>query len=52
MIYPPGIPILMAGERISQEVIDYWQFINNQPIIKIGTENSNQVYIMNRKEDN
>lgn len=52
MIYPPGIPIVMAGERISQEVIDYWQFINNQPIIKIGTENSNQVYIIDRKEEN
>ncbi|KAA1037730.1 aminotransferase class I/II-fold pyridoxal phosphate-dependent enzyme [Macrococcus equipercicus] len=49
MIYPPGIPIVMAGERISQDIVDYWQFINNQPIIKIGTENSNQVYIIEKR---
>ncbi len=49
MIYPPGIPIVMAGERITQEIIDYWQFINNQPILKIGTENSNQVYIVEKR---
>ncbi|WP_165981071.1 aminotransferase class I/II-fold pyridoxal phosphate-dependent enzyme [Macrococcus lamae] len=49
MIYPPGIPIVMAGECISQEIVDYWQFINNQPIIKIGTENSNQVYIIEKR---
>ena len=23
MAYPPGIPIIIAGERISQDIIDY-----------------------------
>ncbi|WP_414042403.1 aminotransferase class I/II-fold pyridoxal phosphate-dependent enzyme [Macrococcus sp. EM39E] len=49
MIYPPGIPILMAGERITQKTIDYWSFINNQPIIKIGAENKNEVFIIDHK---
>ncbi|UBH22026.1 aminotransferase class V-fold PLP-dependent enzyme [Macrococcus armenti] len=52
MIYPPGIPILMAGEMITQEVIDYWKFINDQPIIKIGAENNNEVFIIDKKGDN
>ncbi|MCE4957445.1 aminotransferase class I/II-fold pyridoxal phosphate-dependent enzyme [Macrococcoides caseolyticum] len=51
MIYPPGIPILMAGERITQKVIDYWSFINDQPIIKIGAENKNEVFIIDNKGD-
>ncbi|RXK17811.1 aminotransferase class V-fold PLP-dependent enzyme [Macrococcus sp. DPC7161] len=50
MIYPPGIPILMAGEVISQDVIDYWEFVNNQPIIKIGAENKNEIYIVEENE--
>ncbi|MCU7557841.1 aminotransferase class I/II-fold pyridoxal phosphate-dependent enzyme [Macrococcus capreoli] len=52
MIYPPGIPILMAGERITQKVIDYWSFINDQPIVKIGAENKNEVFIIDNKGDN
>lgn len=50
MIYPPGIPIVMAGELITQEIIDYWSYINDQPITKIGAENKNEVYIINRNE--
>lgn len=49
MIYPPGIPIVMAGERITQKIIDYWSFINDQPIIKIGAENKNEVFIIDNK---
>lgn len=52
MIYPPGIPILMAGERITQKTIDYWAFINDQPIIKIGAENKNEVFIIDNKGEN
>jgi len=30
MAYPPGIPIITPGERISHEIIEYIKFIKNQ----------------------
>ena len=33
MAYPPGIPILCPGERITQEVIDYAQTLNDEDAI-------------------
>ena len=27
MAYPPGIPIIIAGERISQDIIDHYRRI-------------------------
>ncbi len=46
MIYPPGIPILMPGEVITQEVIDYCEFLQHQDTIMIGTNHPNEVTVL------
>lgn len=38
MAYPPGIPIVTPGERISSEIIDYIRFIKNQHSMITDTE--------------
>ncbi|EOD01708.1 aminotransferase class I/II-fold pyridoxal phosphate-dependent enzyme [Caldisalinibacter kiritimatiensis] len=38
MAYPPGIPIVTPGERISKEIIDYIKFLKNQHSLLQGTE--------------
>lgn len=39
--YPPGIPILLPGERITQEIIDYIQDLKNRGIRITGQEGEN-----------
>jgi arginine/lysine/ornithine decarboxylase len=36
--YPPGIPLLMPGEVISAEMIDYVQYLRRQRIKIVGPE--------------
>ncbi|WP_099189569.1 aminotransferase class I/II-fold pyridoxal phosphate-dependent enzyme [Tepidibacter mesophilus] len=38
MAYPPGIPIITPGERISREIIEYIKFIKNQHSMMTDTE--------------
>ncbi|CAH2215443.1 aminotransferase class I/II-fold pyridoxal phosphate-dependent enzyme [Tepidibacter aestuarii] len=38
MAYPPGIPIITPGERISSEIIEYIKFIKNQHSMMTDTE--------------
>ncbi|MGK7943525.1 MAG: lysine decarboxylase, partial [Microcystaceae cyanobacterium] len=38
--YPPGIPVLMAGERISQEAIAYLQTLKQQGAMITGCSDS------------
>ncbi|WFD10177.1 aminotransferase class I/II-fold pyridoxal phosphate-dependent enzyme [Tepidibacter hydrothermalis] len=38
MAYPPGIPIITPGERISSEIIEYIKFIKNQHGMMTDTE--------------
>lgn len=38
MAYPPGIPIVTPGERISCEIIDYVKFLKSQNSMLTGTE--------------
>ncbi|MFY9175393.1 MAG: aminotransferase class I/II-fold pyridoxal phosphate-dependent enzyme [Peptococcia bacterium] len=38
MAYPPGIPIVCPGERITREVIDYVNVLRNEYAILQGTE--------------
>ncbi|MBS4535906.1 aminotransferase class I/II-fold pyridoxal phosphate-dependent enzyme [Clostridium sp. D2Q-14] len=37
--YPPGIPILVPGERITKEIIEYIKEINNAKIEILGLKN-------------
>jgi arginine/lysine/ornithine decarboxylase len=45
MAYPPGIPIVTPGERISKEIIDYIKFLKSQHSLIQGTEDPNAEYI-------
>jgi len=38
MAYPPGIPIVTPGERISKEIIEYVQFLKSQKSMLTGPE--------------
>jgi arginine/lysine/ornithine decarboxylase len=35
-VYPPGIPILIQGERISQNTVDYLHFLKTQRAVITG----------------
>jgi lysine decarboxylase len=41
MCYPPGIPILAPGERITEEVIQYIQYAKEKGSFLTGTEDLN-----------
>jgi arginine decarboxylase len=38
MSYPPGIPILAPGERITDEIIDYISYAKAKGCFLTGTE--------------
>jgi arginine/lysine/ornithine decarboxylase len=40
MVYPPGIPIITPGERISQQVIEYIEFLKTQDTIITGPDDA------------
>ncbi|MEK3886349.1 aminotransferase class I/II-fold pyridoxal phosphate-dependent enzyme [Bacillus sp. FSL K6-3431] len=41
MCYPPGIPILAPGERITEEILDYINYSKEKGCFLTGTEDSN-----------
>lgn len=45
MIYPPGIPLLMPGEVITEEIVAYFHYLQEQHTTVIGT-NSNKVIVV------
>jgi arginine/lysine/ornithine decarboxylase len=45
MSYPPGIPILAPGERITQEIIDYITYSKAKGCFLTGTEDMSVEYI-------
>lgn len=53
MCYPPGIPILAPGERITREIVDYIQFAKERGCSLQGTEDSevNHINVIERKEN-
>ncbi len=50
MAYPPGIPIFTPGERITQEVLDYIEFLRGQDTVITDLEDSSLTYINVIKE--
>lgn len=40
MVYPPGIPIITPGERISKEIIDYIEFLKTQDTVITGPDDA------------
>jgi arginine/lysine/ornithine decarboxylase len=36
MVYPPGIPLLIQGERISKDLVDYIFFLKGQKAVITG----------------
>lgn len=51
MAYPPGIPVLCPGERISQEIVDYVQKLKDTGLYVQGTEDPDVEYIKVVKEE-
>lgn len=53
MCYPPGIPIMAPGERITREIVDYIQFAKERGCSLQGTEDPevNHINVIKRKED-
>jgi len=53
MCYPPGIPILAPGERITREIVDYIQFAKERGCSLQGTEDLevNHINVIERKEN-
>jgi len=52
MAYPPGIPVLCPGERITQEIVDYVEKLKNTGLYVQGTEDPEVEYIkVVREED-
>ena len=41
MCYPPGIPILAPGERITPEILDYIRYSKERGCVMTGTEDMN-----------
>ena len=53
MRYPPGIPIVAPGERITREIVDYIQFAKERGCSLQGTEDPevNHINVIKRKEN-
>ena len=51
MCYPPGIPILAPGERITREIVDYIQFAKERGCSLQGTEDPevNHINVIERR---
>lgn len=45
MVYPPGIPIIAPGERITREIIDYIELLKTEDSLLTGCEDPNFEYI-------
>lgn len=45
MAYPPGIPIVAPGEKITQEVIEYIEFLKSEGTLITDLEDENIEYI-------
>jgi arginine/lysine/ornithine decarboxylase len=47
MIYPPGIPLAIPGERLTDEIIDHYKFYKSQNCVVINDEeNSDYVTVL------
>jgi len=45
MCYPPGIPVLAPGEKVTAEIIDYIEYAKQKGSNVLGTEDINVEYI-------
>ena len=50
MCYPPGIPLLAPGERVTQEIVDYIIFAKERGCSIQGTEDPDVNFINVIKE--
>ncbi len=45
MPYPPGIPLLLPGERIDADMLDYLRYVKAQGISIVGPEDTSLEYV-------
>ncbi len=51
MAYPPGIPVLCPGEKITKEIVDYVQDLKDAGLYVQGTEDPEVEYILVVKDE-
>jgi len=52
MYYPPGIPLLIPGERICQDIVDFYKVVIREKNVILGTKDiNNNTYISVLKEE-
>lgn len=53
MCYPPGIPILAPGERITQDILDYIEYAREKGCSLTGTQDVdiNNIYIVAQEQE-
>lgn len=44
--YPPGIPIVLPGEIISKETIEFMEYYINNKVVVLGVDSSNRIKIV------
>ncbi len=51
MAYPPGIPVLAPGERISAEILEYIAFAKEKGCLLMGTKDGEmkEIYVVEEK---
>ncbi len=45
MPYPPGIPLLLPGERIDSDMVDYLRYIKSHGVTIVGPEDTSLEYV-------
>ncbi len=53
MVYPPGIPIISPGERITKRMLEYVKFVRDQKcaITDLADENVEYIYVLEEKRE-
>lgn len=46
MIYPPGIPLIIPGERISREVLEHYLFYRQQQCLIMNTSGTDEILVL------
>ena len=52
MAYPPGIPVLSPGERITKEIIDYIEVLKTQKSVLTDNHDPSGEFIKVLKHNN
>lgn len=53
MIYPPGIPLAIPGEKLTQGIIDHYRFYREQNcVVMTNADDPDQIHVLGEDPDN